>query len=83
MSDYYGEIEPLADELRKRAGELADFLVTQPPRRLAWQAARDFGWWCLAEGAQHAHAVTERVRRQQLARQSDGAHTGADHAENV
>lgn len=82
-SAYEAAIQPLSDELRKRAGDLADYLVTQPPRRLAWQAARDFGWWCLSEGAKYAHVVTERTRRNQLARQRDVAHSGERHAKNL
>jgi hypothetical protein len=73
---YQDVIQALGDETRKRAGELSDFLVTQPPRRLAMRAALDFGWWCLGEGAKHAHDVQERMHRtvlSQQGRQSAGA----------
>jgi len=44
----------LNNEMTRRAGDLADFLVTQPHRREALKAARDFGFWCLQEGARIA-----------------------------
>jgi len=44
----------LNNEMTRRAGILADFLVTQPHRREALKATRDFGFWCLQEGARLA-----------------------------
>lgn len=68
----------LNDEMTHRAGALADFLVTQPHRREALKAARDFGFWCLQEGARLALESADKV----LA--ADGETTeGADHAEDV
>jgi hypothetical protein len=74
-SVYQEVIQKLTDEMRKRAGELADFLVTQPPRKLAMDAVLTFGWWVAAETTTHDWAVTERFRRQQQARQSAGTTT--------
>jgi hypothetical protein len=68
---YQDAIQPLSEAMRTRASELADYLVTQPARRDALRAALDFGWWCLGQGARHAHDVQERICRQQLARHGD------------
>ena len=75
-AEYQSTIRALAEAMRTRAGQLADFLVTQPPRGEAMRAARNFGWWCLGEGATQAYDVQERIRRQHLARHGDGAAQG-------
>lgn len=77
MTDAYQDtMQPLGDAMRQKAALLADYLVTQPRRMDAVKAVLDFGWWCLGEGAKHAHDVQERMHRVQLARQSAGAHSG-------
>ena len=66
MSDILSVIDV---DLRERANELVEYLVKQPPKRLAMRAASEFGWWCIAKGA------TTRSELQQA------GHIGPEHKE--
>lgn len=67
-TDYQNAIRPLWKEMQERADTAVDYLVTQPPIRLARKELYALLEWALTEGAAHPELVHERLRRRQLTR---------------
>lgn len=65
--DYQADVKELWTELEQRAATAIDYLITQPPLRLARIEIRALLEWAMEMGAEHPQVVTERLRRKRLA----------------
>ncbi len=65
-AEYQASIRAIDQEMKLRARDLADYLVSQPPFRVATDEAVRVLWWAVQAGAAQATVVQERQRRIRL-----------------
>ena len=65
--EYQVEVQDLWSEMQARANTAVDYLVTQPPIRLARQELYALLEWAFLAGSEHQDAIRERMRRRALA----------------
>ena len=68
--EYQVEIQDLWTEMQQRANTAVDYLITQPPIRLARQELYALLEWAFLAGSEHQDAIAERMRRRALARKN-------------
>jgi hypothetical protein len=64
--EYQTTIQTLMQEVKTRARDLVDYLMTQPPKRVAMTETEAMLQWVLERGATYADTVLERRRRRTL-----------------
>lgn len=66
-NEYQIEVQDLWEDMQARANTAVDYIVTQPPIRLARQELYALLEWAFQAGIDHQDVIAERMRRRALA----------------